>query len=90
MTTAELTGIALKLGLKADQMELTMDLNPASVPEGQEDQYREHFRLLRAADTAISTLLEQRDDVKRLLWSTERELKFKTSMIADIINQKYG
>ena len=44
----------------------------------------------KALDDIEYEPLEQRDDVKRLLWSTERELKFKTSMIADIINQKYG
>lgn len=90
MSTAELTTIALKLGLKADQMELTMDVDPASVPDGQMEQYREHFRLLRAADVAISTLLEQRENIKRTLYSTQRELEFKSTMINDIINKNYG
>lgn len=90
MSTAELTAIALKLGLKADQMELTMDIDPASVPDGKELEYKEHYRLLRAADIAISTLLEQREDCKRALYSTQRELNFKTSMITDIINKNYG
>ena len=90
MSTAELTTIALKLGLKADQMELIMDVSPESVPDGQIEEYRAHYALLRAADVAISTLLEQRDNVKRTLFSTQRELEFKSSMINDIINNKYG
>tara|TARA_R100001440_G_scaffold26837_1_gene44170 strand:+ start:3026 stop:3298 length:273 start_codon:yes stop_codon:yes gene_type:complete len=90
VTTAELTTIGMKLGLKADQMELTMEFDPESVPDGRNEEYKEHYTLLRAADVAISTLLEQREDVKRALWSTQRELKFKTSMINDIINKNYG
>jgi len=90
VTTAELTSIGMKLGLKADHMELTMDLNPTAIPEGKSEEYSKHYALLRAADFAISTLLEQREDVKRALWSTQRELDFKTSMISDIINKNYG
>lgn len=90
MTTAELTNIALKLGMQADKMELTMELHPESVPESRREEYKQHYRLLRAADIAISTMMEQKDNIKRTLWSTQRELDFKTSMINDIINKKYG
>lgn len=71
-------------------MELTMELNPESVPESRREEYKQHYRLLRAADIAISTMMEQKDNIKRTLWSTQRELDFKTSMINDIINKKYG
>ena len=61
MTTAELIGVAMKLGNKATQMELTLEYDPESVPSEKLQQYKELYRLLFAGEAAINALLEQRD-----------------------------
>lgn len=90
MTTAELIGVAMKLGNKATQMELTLEYDPESVPSEKLQQYKELYRLLFAGEAAINALLEQRDHIKATLWSTQRELDFNKTTLKEIISKNYG